>query len=189
MSLAAGSFALPVLQAKLALASGTSSTRLPSTPLLPKRLEAGMTVGVIAPSGNTFEQDTIRYGLDVIRSLGFEVKPSSNLFSSRGYLAGSDRQRADDINEMFSDDSVDAIFCLKGGYGAMRILPLIDYDLIRGNPKIFLGYSDVTALFAAIYRLTGLVTFHGPLVFQGFTDYSFSEFKNCLLYTSDAADE
>ena len=181
LGLAAGSFTLPVLQARLALASDASSTLLPVTPLLPKRLETGMTVGVIAPSGNTFEQDTIRYGLDVIRSLGFEVKPSSNLFSSRGYLAGSDEQRADDINQMFFDSSVDAIFCLKGGYGSMRILPLIDYDLIRDNPKILLGYSDVTALFSAIYRLTGLVTFHGPLVFQGFTDYSYSEFEKVLM--------
>ena len=163
----------------------TSAVSNPSkslvAPLLPRRLRAGMVVGVVAPSSNAFQNEEIRYALDVVDSLGFKTKPAENLFSRKGYLAGEDAARAKAINDMFSDDSVDAIFALQGGYGATRILPLLDFDIIRRNPKILLGYSDITALFSAIYRRTGLVTFHGPIARQEFTDYTLREFTRVLI--------
>jgi muramoyltetrapeptide carboxypeptidase len=85
--------------------------------------------------------------------------------------------RAADLNAAFADTSVDAIFCLHGGYGASRILPLLDYETIRKNPKVICGYSDITALLNAIHRLTGLVTFHGPVGSEAQTDYTLAEFR------------
>jgi muramoyltetrapeptide carboxypeptidase len=94
--------------------------------------------------------------------LGFEVKMGENLQKRRGHLAGTDMERANDLNNMFADPDVKGIICIRGGSGAARILPLIDYKNIRQNPKPILGYSDVTALHNAIYTKTGLITFHGP---------------------------
>ena len=173
---ALGSSAL--LPVSSAIANPTQSFVVP---LLPRRLRTGMVVGVVAPSSNPLQDEEIRYALDVVDSLGFKIKPAENLFSRKGYLAGEDAARAKAVNDMFSDDSVDAIFALQGGYGATRILPLLDFDLIRHNPKILLGYSDITALFSAIHRRTGLVTFHGPIARQEFTDYTYNEFKRVLI--------
>ncbi|HET8532059.1 MAG TPA: LD-carboxypeptidase, partial [Methylomirabilota bacterium] len=97
-----------------------------------------------------------------------------------GYLAGSDAARADDLNAMFADDGVDAIWCVRGGYGASRILPALDYALIQRKPKALIGYSDITALHMAIHRHAGLVTFHGPVAFRAFTPYSLGELKRVL---------
>ena len=153
----------------------------PGRNLLAKKLQPGMTVGVIAPSSAPFERSEVRIALDIVESLGFKAQPGKNLYKRRGYLAGTDEQRAADLNAMFADPNIDAIFCLQGGYGALRILRLIDYAAITANPKILLGYSDVTALLNAIQKLTGLVTFHGPIARQTFTDYTYSAFRSVLM--------
>ncbi len=118
--------------------------------------------------------------MDVLRSFGFKVKPGEHLYKRHGYLAGEDKQRASDVNKMFADKGVDAVYCLRGGYGSPRILPHLDYDLIKKNPKVIVGYSDVTALLNAIYSKTNLVTFHGPIAKQNFTDYTLKNFKKVL---------
>ncbi|MEM5497735.1 LD-carboxypeptidase [Paraglaciecola mesophila] len=146
----------------------------------PKRLKPGQTIGLIAPSSNTWEDQEIYFAMDIIRSFGFKVKSAAHLFDRTAYLAGSDKDRANDVNSMFADNTVDAIFCLRGGYGSPRILPYLDYDLIRQNPKVFLGYSDVTALLNAIYTRSGIMTFHGPIAKQSFTEYTLGEFKSVL---------
>lgn len=152
-----------------------------SLPLLkPPRLVPGMTIGVAAPASPPDEPETFRFGLEVIESLGFTAKPAPHLFDRSGYLAGGDAARAQDINDLFGDESVDAIFCLRGGYGASRLLPLLDYERIRLNPKIILGYSDITSLLLGIYAKTGLVTFHGPMATRGYSAYSLSELKKVL---------
>ncbi len=153
----------------------------PGHNLLAKKLQPGMTIGVIAPSSAPFERSEVRIALDIVESLGFKAQPGKNLYKRRGYLAGTDEQRAADLNAMFADPNIDAIFCLQGGYGALRILPLINYAAITANPKILLGYSDVTALLNAIQKLTGLVTFHGPIARQTFTDYTYSAFRSVLI--------
>lgn len=153
--------------------------------LKPKRLEKGMTIGLIAPASNASEDEDIRYAMDIIRSLGFKVKPGQHLFHRSQYLAGSDRDRAADVNAAFADSEVDAIICLRGGYGSARILPFLKYDLIRANPKVFLGYSDITAMHSAIQSKTGLITFHGPIAKQSFSEYTLAEFKKILFEAAD----
>jgi len=147
----------------------------------PKRLVKGQTVALIAPASSTYENEDIYYAIDIIRSLGFKVKQGKNLFQRWGHLAGSDEQRADDINAMFADPSVSGIFTLRGGYGTPRLLPLIDYKMIAKNPKVLIGYSDITALLNAIQIKTGLVTFHGPIAYQNYSDYTLAEMKKVLM--------
>ena len=150
-------------------------------PLLrPRRLAPGQTIGMVAPSAAPNEPERIRFAIDTIESLGFKVKPGAHLFDREGYLAGSDAARADDLNAMFADDDVDAIWCVRGGYGASRILPALDYALMQRKPKALIGYSDITALHVAIHRHAGLVTFHGPVAFRAFTPYSLGELKRVL---------
>ncbi len=146
----------------------------------PKRLKPGDTIGLIVPSSNTWENEEIDFAMDVLRSFGFKVKPGEHLYKRHGYLAGEDKQRASDVNKMFADKGVDAVYCLRGGYGSPRILPHLDYDLIKKNPKVIVGYSDVTALLNAIYSKTNLITFHGPIAKQNFTDYTLKNFKKVL---------
>jgi muramoyltetrapeptide carboxypeptidase len=135
---------------------------------------------MVAPSAAPNEPERIRFALDTLESLGFKVKPGAHLFDRDGYLAGSDAARAADINAMFADDGVDAIWCVRGGYGASRILPGLDYALIGQHPKALIGYSDITALHMAIHRHVGLVTFHGPVAFRAFTPYSLAELRRVL---------
>lgn len=151
------------------------------TGIYPKKLVPGATIGLIAPSSPSRDDDDIRMAGEVLESLGFRVRESTNLYRRTGYLAGSDAERAADLNALFGDETVDAIFALHGGYGASRILPLLDYDLIRNNPKILLGYSDITALLTGIFTQTGLITFHGKVAAGNFTDYSLAEFQKVLL--------
>ena len=138
----------------------------------------GQTVGLVAPASAPNEPDRVRFAMDIIQSFGLQVKPGAHVFDRAGYLAGSDADRAADVSRMFADDSVDAIFCLRGGYGASRLLPLLDYDLIRQHPKIFLGYRDITSLHMALYARTGQVTFHGPIAAQSFTAYTLDVIRN-----------
>src|SRR6266850_1116000 len=150
-------------------------------PLLrPRRLAPGQTIGMVAPSAAPNDPERIRFAIDTVESLGFKVKPGAHLFDRDGYLAGSDAARADDLNAMFADDGVDAIWCVRGGYGASRILPARDYALMQRKPKALIGYSDITALHVAIHRHAGLVTFHGPVAFRAFTPYSLGELKGVL---------
>ncbi|MBB5210760.1 S66 peptidase family protein [Microbulbifer hydrolyticus] len=150
--------------------------------LRPRRLEQGMTVGLVTPASNAWEDEDIRFAGDVVRSLGFEVKEGKHLYRRTQYLAGPDEARAEDMNYMFADPDVDAVFCLRGGYGTPRILPMLDYQLIRNNPKVLLGYSDITALLNAIYHRSGMVTFHGPIAAQNFTDYTLAEYQKVLVH-------
>ena len=151
----------------------------------PPRLRAGQTVGLIAPSSNVMENQDIGFAIDILKSFGFKVKTGQHLYERHGYLAGEDQARAADVNAMFKDPDVDAI-CLRGGYGSPRILPYLDYASIAKHPKVIIGYSDVTALLNAIYTQTGMVTFHGPIAAQNFTDYTLSQFKQ-VLFDAQAA--
>lgn len=127
----------------------------------PKPLEKGNTIGLIAPAGplKNIKIEEIKYELN---RLGYEVKIGKSCYLSyKGYLSGRDEDRALDLERMFLDNDVDAIICIRGGYGCTRILDLIDFTIIRDNPKIFIGFSDVTALHIAINQLSNLSTYHG----------------------------
>ncbi|MDE3057408.1 MAG: LD-carboxypeptidase [Bacteroidota bacterium] len=138
----------------------------------PKALKPGDTVGIIAPASNVYEHEEIVMGREIIESLGFKTVLGKNTARQYGYLAGSDEQRADDMNEMFHRDDIDGIICLRGGWGSMRILPMLDYEMMRKNPKVLMGYSDITSLLLAVYKHAGIVTFHGPVVLSTYNDYT-----------------
>lgn len=130
--------------------------------LKPRPLQEGQAIGIPAPAGPV-NREQLEYTASIFESWGYRVVFGEHIFERHGYLAGSDFDRAADLNAMFRDGNVHAIICARGGYGSPRLLDLLDYDAIRTHPKIFLGYSDVTALHLAISRKTGLVTFHGPM--------------------------
>ncbi|MDX1583045.1 MAG: LD-carboxypeptidase [Thermoanaerobaculia bacterium] len=149
----------------------------------PRVLRKGDTIGMPAPASMSFEPDDVRIAREQIQALGFNVRLGQHVFEKHGYLAGTDEQRAADINDMFADDAVDGIFFLRGGWGAPRILPLIDFELIRKNPKIVLGYSDITALLNAIHQETGLVTFHGPNAGSNIRPWTREQLERVLMST------
>jgi muramoyltetrapeptide carboxypeptidase len=156
-----------------------------TSPLKPPRLNPGDTVGLINPAGATFQSQDIDIVKESLQALGLKTKPGNHLMDRYGYLAGKDRDRADDINEMFRDPSVQAILCVRGGWGCNRILPLLDYDLIHKNPKIIMGYSDVTSLLVALYAECGLVTFHGPVGTSTWNKFS-TDYVKRILFDAEA---
>jgi muramoyltetrapeptide carboxypeptidase len=129
----------------------------------PNRLKRGDTVGVIAPASPP-NIESLERGIDFLKELGLKVKVGKSVNQALGYLAGSDQERLADIHEMFLDPGVKAIICACGGYGTGRIASEINYEIIKNNPKIFWGYSDITFLHTAIRQETGLITFHGPML-------------------------
>ncbi len=147
--------------------------------ILPPRLKKGDTIGLIAP-GSFINEDELQESVNNLENLGYKVKYSEKILSRYGYLGGADKIRAEEINNMFSDNSVDGIVCARGGYGCARILDMIDYNLIRKNPKVLTGYSDITALLYAIYSQTGLVCFHGPVGISTFNEFSTNYFTRAL---------
>jgi len=129
----------------------------------PHRLNKGDTVGIVAPAW-TFDPDTLKKGVDKLKKLGFKVKYDRAIFSKYWSMAGHDKERAEQVNLMFADKEVKAIFCAKAGYGSMRTIPYLDSKVIRKNPKIFIGYSDITILLSYLYKTAQMIVFHGPIV-------------------------
>jgi muramoyltetrapeptide carboxypeptidase len=129
----------------------------------PPKLREGDRIGIIAPAGPVLEEE-IQPGLDLLESLGFEPVCSPHLFDQKGYLAGEDKARVKDLHAMVRDKKIKALLCARGGYGTHRILQNLDYPLFSRNPKIFVGYSDITALLFALYRKVGMLTIHGPVL-------------------------
>lgn len=170
------------LAAGISLPSTMTATDVSEIPrmLRPARLRAGATVGLIAPAG-PFSEEKLANARKNFEMLGLRVKEGTHLFARNGYLAGSDAQRLSDLHQAFSDPEVDAVWCIRGGYGCTRLLPQVDFDLIRRNPKPFIGYSDVTALHLAIQKKTGLVTFHGPVAASDFPENTLQHFRAALI--------
>lgn len=150
----------------------------------PKALQKGDTVGLIAPSSPVASAEKIEMAIQSLRRLGFNVAVGDSVGQKYGYLSGSDYIRAQDINKMFSDKSIAGIICIRGGYGSMRILDMLDYDMIRDNPKVFVGYSDITALHIAFNKFCDFVTFHGPMaesdMINDFDDFTKSGFLKAV---------
>lgn len=140
----------------------------------PKKLENGNTIGIIAPSGPV-DEVKIQIAKNYFEQKGFKVIFGKNLFKSDRFLAGSDEERLEDLHWAFEDKNIDAILCARGGYGAIRLLDKIDYNLIRNNPKIFCGYSDITALSLMFLKKTGLITFSSPMFQSDFSSPTLSK--------------
>jgi muramoyltetrapeptide carboxypeptidase len=130
--------------------------------IMPKLLCEGDTVAITATSG-VVNEEKLNAGVKVLKQMGLNVRVMQSCFAAHEYLAGTDELRLRDLHCAFADKNVRAIFCARGGYGASRLLPHINYTLIRRNPKIFAGYSDVTALHIALNKFCKLITFHAPM--------------------------
>ncbi len=149
--------------------------------LLPPALSKGDTIGLITPASPLFEAHrTLIEAQEKLANLGFKTKIGKNIYKKYGYLAGTVQERLDDLHAMFADPEVKAIMTVRGGYGSAQLLPHINYDLIRKNPKILVGYSDITSLLIGIHQMAGLVTFHGPVAVSTFTDYTRKYFLKAL---------
>lgn len=133
-------------------------------PLKPSALKPGDTIGIVAPASHSALPSALSNGRRSLESLGFRTVTATHLADRHGFLAGQDDDRLADLEAMFADPDIQGIVCLRGGYGSMRMLPRMDFENIRAHPKVFVGYSDITALHGAIHRKTGLVTFWGPMV-------------------------
>ena len=153
----------------------------------PSMLKPGCRIGVVSPSywlKKQYMEKTSKFFQDK----GYTMVMGNSNSMRWGPFAGTPQERADDIHHMFSNPKIEAIICARGGYGANRVLPLLDYNLIRDNPKIFMGYSDITAYLTSITQKTGLVTFHGPMMVsykKGFVNYNFQTMERILNGTPD----
>jgi muramoyltetrapeptide carboxypeptidase len=141
------------------------------------RLQPGDTVALVNPASAIYERQPYEVAAESLQALGFKVREAPNLRARRGQFAGTDEQRAADVNAMFADPGVQGILAMTGGSGATRILPLLDYELIRRHPKFFGGFSDLTALINAIHARTGLVTFHAPMADSEWNEFSVAQFR------------
>ncbi|HVR43301.1 MAG TPA: LD-carboxypeptidase [Thermoanaerobaculia bacterium] len=149
--------------------------------LKPKRLAPGDTVGMVLPASLEFETHELSIGVEQLEALGFRVKVGAHAADRHGYFAGRDLDRAADLDAMFADPEVDGIFAYTGGWGTPRLLPHLDYDAIRRNPKVLIGFSDVTALLNVIHQRTGLVTFHGPNASSNLEPYSLENMRRVIM--------
>ena len=159
-------------------ASGNRGTR--AERILPGRLKQGDRIGLVTP-GSSVTEEQLHVCITKLEEMGFQTTYNDSVLSEYGYFAGKDWERADELMGMFTREDVDAIWCVRGGYGSIRILDLLDYDQIRKNPKVFIGYSDITALLTSIYQETGLVTFHGPVGTSDFNKFSLRSMKKVLI--------
>ena len=155
----------------------------------PSALKPNATIGIVSPSSWLNEPD-LKTAVSVFENKGYKLFLGESVFLKEFTYAGTPQERADDINNMFANPDIDAIICTRGGYGANRVLPLLDYDLIKANPKIFVGFSDITAFLTSITQKTGLVTFHGPMLSsfkKGVLEFNFDLLENVLFGNESVA--
>lgn len=153
----------------------------------PKALKKGSTIGLIAPSSLVRIENGLKRSIDVLEAQGFKVVQGESCDKKCGYLSGTDEVRARDLNNMFKDKGIEGVFCLKGGYGTPRILDKLDYEAVKANPKLFIGYSDITAIHMAFNKICDLVTFHGPMaasdMIDNFDDFSKESYMKAITST------
>ncbi|MBI4412282.1 MAG: LD-carboxypeptidase [Deltaproteobacteria bacterium] len=145
----------------------------------PRTLKPGDTIG-IAASSSPFDAEAFHQGVKTLESLGFKVYYRKDIFDKKHYLAGSDERRAAELLELIQNPDIKAIFFARGGYGMVRILPFLDRVHFEKNPKIVLGYSDVTSLLVHLYQRDGWVTFYGPVVAKDLSHNPDERTKNSL---------
>ena len=151
--------------------------------IIPKPLKKGDTLGIIAPAGMLSDESLFHSGVNVLRELGFGVKFPRDLWPGPGYLADCDENRADELHTLLRDSDVDGIVSMRGGYGCLRILDKLDLGLIAANPKLIVGFSDITVLLNYLYKKTGLVSLHGPTIttLSGATEDSLEKLQASLM--------
>jgi muramoyltetrapeptide carboxypeptidase len=148
--------------------------------ILPEQLHVGDTVALVSSGFRAPENIIVEYAKERLEALGLHVKYGKSIFAYNAYFAGTDQERAQDINSMFADPTVKAIFEVRGGWGSNRILPYLNYATIKQHPKILIGFSDITSLLLAITSKTGLVTFHGTMGVETWPEYTVNYMKQVL---------
>jgi muramoyltetrapeptide carboxypeptidase len=146
----------------------------------PPRLGPGSRIGLVAPAGPLLERDDLTRAEELCRALGYVPVLGRNAYLRHGYLAGTDDERLADINQALQDPAIDAVWCIRGGYGAIRLLDRVDYEAIARRPKAVIGFSDITALLNAITRRTGVVTFHAPVARAAMPRFSRDHFEQVV---------
>ncbi len=167
---------LTALAAALALPAEVASAQRPGAK--PPRLRRGDTIGLIKPASFLAEDFDLQLAMEAVTAMGLVPKPAPHLLARFGYLAGTDQQRAADVNAMYADDSVRAVLAVRGGWGSARILPFLNFGLIRANPKLLIGFSDITALHMAFAARAGFPTIHGPNAGSPWGKLSWESFKS-----------
>ncbi len=162
------------------IAEPDDKTSISQTRILPNRLNEGDLIGLVTPGG-TITKEQLLETIEKLNGFGFLTYYKDSVLSKYGYFAGTDQERADELMHMFANKDVKAILCVRGGYGSIRILDLLDYDQIQQNPKALIGYSDITALLTSIYERTGLITFHGPVGISSFNKFAWKSFERVLV--------
>ena len=175
----AGGAALAAASAARGQTSGGTGSQ-PAAPTRPARLNEGDLVALVAPASVTYDEDTVLVAVESLEALGLRVRVGEHVMERYGYLAGPDPDRAADINAAFADDEVRGVIALRGGWGASRALPFIDFDLIAVNPKVVLGYSDITSLLLALLARSNLVGFHGPNATSPWSEFTTREMRRIV---------
>ena len=151
--------------------------------LLPPALASGGTIGIVAPAGQIKDRRRFESGVQALSDMGFTVRIPPSLWPGTGYLSDSDAGRADELNRTWADPEIGALMAVRGGYGCLRILDLIDLQMIKRTPKLLAGFSDITLLHTFLQRETGLISLHGPVLtsLAGSDRSSRERFRECLL--------
>jgi muramoyltetrapeptide carboxypeptidase len=149
----------------------------------PPKLKPGSRIGLVAPAGPLLERDDLTRAQELCRALGYDPVLGSNAHCRHGYMAGTDDQRLADLNRVLQDPSIDAVWCIRGGYGAIRLLERVDYAAISRHPKALIGFSDITALLNAVTRCSGIITFHAPVARAAMPLFSRAHFERVLAST------
>ncbi len=152
--------------------------------IVPRRLKKGDLIGLVTP-GSPVTEEQLAGTIGKLEDMGFRTTHNDSVLSEYGYFAGRDQERAGELMEMFTREDVDGIWCVRGGYGSIRILDLLNYEEIKAHPKVLVGYSDITALITAIHEQTGLVTFHGPVGISDFNRFTRKSLRKVLMEPSE----
>ncbi len=153
------------------------------TKIKPSALKPGDTIAITSPAGAVWDQAQVETFSTILKGFGLKIVLGKTLTEKYGYFAGTDELRANELNAFFADKSIKGIFCMKGGWGCARLLDKLNYELIEKNPKVLIGFSDITTLLIAITAKTGLVTFHGPVGNSGWNPWTSEVFKNVTMST------
>ncbi len=158
-----------------------SKSLVANTLIKPKALKKGDTLAFICPAGTNYDKSVVENVEKQMDKMGFNVHFGKSVYTQYGYFSGTDEFRANEVNETFKNDKIDGIISMRGGWGCARLLDKIDYQLISQNPKVFSGFSDITSLLTAIYKKTGLVTFHGLMGYSSWDRFSIENFEKVVM--------
>lgn len=172
-----------IIPAKMSARNNTTS-EINKRIIKPERLRPGDKIGMTAPA-YLLSEEALQASIENLKHLGFEPVYSDKILGRHGYFSGTDQERADDFNSMMRNPEIKGIIFAAGGYGCTRILDMVDYKMIKKNPKVIMGFSDDTALINTIYRKTGLITFHGPVAKIFDSEYSRKQFMDIVMYPTD----